>query len=309
MTSSTPWPTLNYSDSQDTLATIHLWTQIVGKVRLRKMPWINHSWHVTFYVSPRGLSTGSVPYEQGAFQLEFDFVQHQLILTTSTERQEILPLANSTIADFYHSLLTTLKKAEVDVDIYARPNEVDPAVPFAEDHQRRSYDPDQAQTMWQAFVRIQNVFMQFRAGFIGKVSPVHLFWGAFDLAVTRFSGREAPPHPGGMPNIPLEVMQEAYSHEVSSAGFWPGNPSFPEAAFYSYCYPTPNAFKEQTVEPSAAYYHEELGEFVLPYEAVQQAENPDKTLMRFLQTTYEAAANTGNWNRSALECDLSYLKK
>lgn len=309
VTTSTLWPTLNYPDSQDTLATVHLWTQIVGKIRLRKMPWINHSWHVTLYVSPRGLTTGSIPYEQGVFQLEFDFIQHQLTLTTSTEHRAALPLADDTIADFYQQVQSMLQQANITVNIYAHPNEVDPAIPFEEDHEPRTYNPKQAQQMWQALVRIYSMFTQFRAGFAGKVSPVHLFWGAFDLAVTRFSGREAPAHPGGMPNIPLEVMQEAYSHEVSSAGFWLGNPSFPEAAFYSYCYPTPDAFKKQTVEPSVAYYHEELGEFILPYEAVQQAENPDKTLMRFLQTTYEAAANTGTWNRSALECDLSYLKK
>lgn len=309
MNSSASWPTLNYSDSQNTLATIHLWTQIVGKIRLRKTPWINHSWHVTLYVSPRGFTTGSIPYEQGVFQLEFDFVRHRLLLTNSAGHQDVLPLIDGTIANFYQQLQTLLQKASIEVDIYARPNELEPATPFAEDHQTRAYDPDQAQAMWQALVCIHNVFVQFRAGFSGKVSPVHLFWGAFDLAVTRFSGREAPPHPGGMPNMPLDVMQEAYSHEVSSAGFWLGNPDFPEAAFYSYCYPTPDAFKEQAVAPSATYFHEELGEFILPYEAVQQAVDPDAALMSFLQTTYEAAANPGLWDRAALECDLSYLKK
>ena len=306
---STPWPTLNYSESQDTLATVHRWTQIVGKIRLRKMPWINHSWHVTLYVSPRGLTTGSTPYEQGVFSLAFDFLAHQLVLVTSTGQQASIPLSDGTVADFYQRLQQTLQSAGIAADIHARPNELEPAVPFAEDHQVRTYQPEPAYTTWQALVRIHTVFTQFRAGFIGKVSPVHLFWGAFDLAVTRFSGREAPPHPGGMPNLPLEVMQEAYSHEVSSAGFWPGNPDFPEAAFYSYCYPTPDAFKEQSVSPSAAYFHRDLGEFILPYTAVQQAGRPEEVLTSFLQTTYEAAAATGEWDRAALEGDLSYLKK
>ena len=282
---------------------------MVGKIRLRQTPWINHSWHVTLYVSPRGLSTGSIPYEQGMFSLEFDFVQHQLVLATSAGQQTSLPLSDGTIANFYQRLLTLLGVAGIAVDIHARPNELDPAVPFDQDDQARSYNPNHAYPVWQALIRIHNGFTRFRADYTGKVSPVHLFWGAFDLAVTRFSGREAPKHPGGAPNIPLEVMQEAYSHEVSSAGFWPGNPDFPEAAFYSYCYPTPDAFKEQPVQPDAAYYHQELGEFILPYAAVQQTDDPDAMLMDFLQSTYEAAANTGNWERTALECDLSYLKK
>ena len=309
MNSAVSWPALHYPELKDTLATLHLWMQMVGKIRLRQTPWINHSWHITLYVSPRGLTTGSIPYEQGTFSLEFDFVQHQLVLVTSAGQQTSLPLSDGTIADFYQQLLALLGEAGIAVDIYTRPNELDPAVPFDQDNQARSYNPDHAYPVWQALIRIHNVFTRFRADYTGKVSPVHLFWGAFDLAVTRFSGREAPKHPGGVPNIPLEVMQEAYSHEVSSAGFWPGNPDFPEAAFYSYCYPTPDAFKEQPVQPDAAYYHQELGEFILPYASVQQADNPEETLINFLQTTYEAAANTGQWDRTALECDLSYLKK
>ncbi len=307
---STPnaWPALHYPDLKDTLATLHLWMQMVGKIRLRQMPWINHSWHVSLYVSPRGLTTGSVPYEQGVFNLEFDCLQNQLTLTTSTGHQANLSLSDGTIADFYQRLLTLLQQAGIVVEIHPRPNEMEPAVPFNQDHQARSYNPDHAHTVWQALIRIHNVFTRFRADFIGKVSPVHLFWGAFDLAVTRFSEREAPLHPGGAPNIPLAVMQEAYSHEVSSAGFWPGNPDFPEAAFYSYCYPTPDAFKKQPVRPDDAYYHPELGEFILPYAAVQQTDDPDAMLMDFVRTTYAAAANTGNWDRDALECDLSYLK-
>ena len=309
MSSAVSWPALHYPELKDTLATLHLWMQIVGKIRLRQTPWINHSWHVTLYVSPRGLTTGSIPYAQGMFSLEFDFLQHQLVLTTSTGQHTALPLSGGTVAEFYQQLLSLLQQADITVDIHTRPNEMDPAVPFNQDHKTRLYNPNHAHAVWQALVRIHNVFTRFRANFTGKVSPVHLFWGAFDLAVTRFSGREAPKHPGGAPNIPLEVMQEAYSHEVSSAGFWPGNPDFPEAAFYSYCYPTPDAFKKQPVQPDAAYYHPELGEFILPYAAVQQADDPDAMLMNFLQTTYEAAANTADWDRAALECDLSYLKK
>ena len=309
MSQATRWPRLHYPDLQETLTTVQLWTQIVGKIRLCQMPWTNHSWHVSLYVSPLGLTTGSMPCAQGVFQLEFDFVRHQLLLTTSNNDQASLPLTSGTVSDFYHQLLNQLLAVEIEVDMYARPNEVDPAIPFAEDQHPRVYQPEAMHQVWQALLRIHNVFTDFRAGFVGKCSPVHLFWGAFDLAVTRFSGREAPPHPGGMPNMPLAVMQEAYSHEVSSAGFWPGNDAFPEAAFYSYCYPTPDSFKAQRVLPEAAYFHEDMGEFVLPYEVVRQADEPENMLTQFLQSTYEAAATTGEWNRTALEADFSHLKR
>ncbi|WP_224746446.1 DUF5996 family protein [Mucilaginibacter rigui] len=302
------WPKLEYHYLKDTIATVHMWTQMIGKVRLKKMPWINHSWQVTLYVSATGLSTGSIPYESGVFQIDLDFIDHQLQITTSTGVKHSSALGAETIADFYNELIGNLKAAGVDVEIYAVPNEVDPAVPFAENTTPCTYNADAMQTIWQALIRIHNVFTDFRAGFLGKCSPVHFFWGAFDLAVTRFSGRPAPKHPGGAPNMPDDVMQEAYSHEVSSCGFWLGGEQFPHPAFYSYCYPTPAEFSQQQVSPPEAFYSGEMGEFLLTYEVVQQSANPEETLRQFLQTTYNAAAITGNWDK-ALECDLQGLKE
>ncbi|SDK20668.1 hypothetical protein SAMN05421823_102141 [Catalinimonas alkaloidigena] len=299
--SSHPWPELHYERLQETLAAVQLWTQIVGKIRLVQMPWINHSWHVTLYVSPRGLTTGSIPYADGLFELEFDFIDHRLAIRTSQGASEAMDLRPCTVASFYAELCERMARLHLPVDIYACPNEVDPAVPFAQDDQPRPYAPEQMQAFWQALVRMQPVFTRFRARFAGKCSPVHFFWGGFDLAVTRFSGREAPKHPGGAPNMPLDVMQEAYSHEVSSAGFWAGSPAFPQPAFYSYCYPTPPTFGEQPVAPEAAFFSQEMGEFLLPYDAVRLADDPEEALLQFLQSTYEAAARTGNWDRAALE--------
>ncbi len=295
------WPELKFELLQDTMATVQLWTQIVGKIRLKKTPWLNHSWHVTLYVSSRGLTTGSIPYEQGVFQLEFDFNQHQLVITTSKGGNEKIALYPRTVASFYKELFDTLRTLGIRVKIHAKPNEIEPAIPFEQDEVHQSYDKDQMYLFWQALVRMEPVFTEFRARFIGKCSPVHFFWGAFDLAVTRFSGREAPKHPGGMPNIPLEVMREAYSHEVSSAGFWPGSEAFPHPAFYAYCYPTPPDFGTRPVAPKEAFFSQEMGEFFLPYEVVRQSSDPEATLMRFLQSTYEAAATTGKWDREALE--------
>jgi hypothetical protein len=312
MANNTPgntWPVLQYSEWKDTLATMHLFTQIVGKIRLRNMPWLNHSWHVTFYISATGLTTGSIPYDNGVFQIDFNFITHEVIITTSTGEARSVRLYPRSVASFYNELLTQLEAAGIETYIYAIPNEIDPAIPFAEDEVHQSYDAAQVQRYWQALVKVHNVFLRFRAGFTGKCSPVHLFWGAFDLAVTRFSGRRAPQHTGGAPNMPLRVMQEAYSHEVSSCGFWPGSDQFPQAMFYSYCYPTPEAFGKQPVAPEAAYYSSEMGEFILPYEAVQQAGDPEIMLLNFLQSTYNAAANTGNWNRHELECDLTRFEQ
>ncbi|HEY2728218.1 MAG TPA: DUF5996 family protein, partial [Parafilimonas sp.] len=299
------WPDIEYNNWKDTLSTIQLWVQIVGKIRLKAMPWLNHSWHVTLYVTPQGLSTDSMPYQAGIFEIEFNFHQHILTISTSTGRQQEVKLYPRTVADFYKELFSKLKQAGIKINIYPVPNEIEVAIPFEEDEIHKTYDKVQMQNYWKALVLIHNVFMKFRSGFRGKCSPVHFFWGAFDLAVTRFSGRQAPPYSGSVPNIPLNVMQEAYSHEVSSCGFWPGNDVFPHAAFYAYCYPTPEAFSEQSVEPKEAFYSKEMGEFFLLYDVVRNASNPEKTLMRFLSTTYEAAANTGNWKRAALECDLS----
>jgi len=303
------WPDLAYENWKDTIATLHLWTQIVGKIRLKQTPWLNHSWHVTLYVSANGLTTGSIPYAGGAFQIDFDFIHHLLQITTSTGGNEKVNLYPRGVADFYRELFEKLRSAGIDVFISAAPNEIDPAIPFEKDETHRSYDAEKVRDFYNALVKINNVLTKFRAGFRGKCSPVHFFWGGFDMAVTRFSGRPAPLYLGQVPNIPLPVMQEAYSQEVSSCGFWPGNEQFPHTAFYSYCYPTPAEFGKQPVKPDEAFFSEDLGEFVLLYEAVQQSGKPEDTLMQFLQSTYEAAATTAGWDRKALECDLSMFEK
>ena len=302
------WPELNYQAYADTVKVVHLWTQIIGKIRLRKMPWLNHSWHVSLYVSPRGFTTGSIPDSQGLFELEFDFINHLLHFRTSAGTGAKIPLESQSVAEFYQQVFDQLQELGIAVDIHAAPNELEPAIPFADDHRPQVYDSDQMTNLWEAFICVHKVFLEFRAGFIGKCSPVHLFWGAFDLAVTRFSGRTAPEHPGGMPNMPLKVMQEAYSHEVSSAGFWPGGDDFPQPVFYSYCYPTPEAFSKQPVQPEAAFYSDEMGEFFLSYGDVQSSDDPDATLMGFLESTYKAAAVTGNWDPE-LEFDFSGFQK
>jgi len=295
------WPELRYENLKDTITNVQLYTQIVGKVRLQKMPWINHAWHVTLYVSPIGLTTGSIPFEDGIFEMEFDFTNHLLLITTSNGGSEKVELYARTVASFYKEVFEKLALLNIEIKIYGKPNEIDPAIRFEDDETHCVYDKDQINLFWKALVKIDSVFTKFRADFSGKCSPVHLFWGSFDLAVTRFSGREAPEYTGTVPNLPLEVMQEAYSHEVSSAGFWAGSDAFPQPAFYSYCYPTPAAFGDQSVKPAEAFYSREMGEFFLPYEAVRSSSNPEETLMQFLQSTYEAAAETGNWNRKALE--------
>ncbi len=295
------WPDLQYDKLKDTIATVQLWTQIVGKIRLIKMPWLNHSWHVTFSVSPQGITTGGIDYENGIFELAFDFINHRLLIITSEGSNESVVLYPRTVASFYRELFDRLKALNIDVKIYAKPNEIDPAIPFEEDSIHQSYDTEQINLFWKALLKIEPVFNKFRARFSGKCSPVHFFWGGFDLAVTRFSGREAPKHPGGAPNIPLKVMQESYSHEVSSAGFWPGNEAFPHPAFYSYAYPTPADFGIQHVLPNEAFYSKEMGEFFLLYDDVRKAAFPEKMLMEFLQSTYDAAADTGNWDKKSLE--------
>jgi Family of unknown function (DUF5996) len=296
------WPVLPYADWQDSCATLQLWTQIVGKVRLALTPWVNHSWHVTLYVTPRGLSTASIPYEGRAFQIDFDFVEHALVIATSDGNQKRLPLAARPVADFYQELMGALAALGIEVRINGSPNEVTDPIAFHEDREHRSYDPDAAQRFWRVLVQADRVLKQFRTGFLGKVSPVHFFWGSFDLAVTRFSGRTAPPHPGGIPSLPDDVTREAYSHEVSSAGFWPGGGAIDYPAFYSYAWPAPDGFAAAPVRPQAAFFHETLGEFILPYDAVRQAKDPDRALLEFLQSTYEAAADLANWDRAALDC-------
>jgi hypothetical protein len=302
------WPELCYEDLRDTLATVHLWTQIIGKIRLRRMPWINHSWHVALYISTRGLTTRAIPHSNGLFEIEMDFIAHQLIVSASDGQVERTGLYPRSVADFYKELFAMLHRMGIAVSIYARPNEIATPIPFEKDEIHASYDPERMQHLWRALARIEVVFTRFRAEFTGKVSPVHLFWGSFDLAVSRFSGRKAPKHPGGVPNIPDEVMQEAYSHEVSSAGFWPGGDDFPTPVFYSYCYPTPPDFKSQPVEPAQAWFSPERGEFFLPYETVRTSAQPEKTLLQFLRSTYRAAAVTGHWD-ALLECDLTAFER
>ena len=298
------WPELRYEDWKDTQATLHMWTQIVGKVRLAQSPWWNHAWHVTLYVTPRGLTTSAVPHGEKIFTIDFDFVAHRLAIRVNDGGAKDLPLEPKTVADFYAEVMAALEGLGVPVTIHGSPNEVDPAIPFAEDTEHASYDPDAANRFWRVLVQTDRVFKRFQTGFVGKVSPSHFFWGSFDHAVTRFSGREAPLHPGGLPNMPLVVAQEAYTHEVSSAGFWPGGDPFPEPIYYSYAYPSPEGFGEAAVQPTAARFEEALGEFVLPYEAVRSSDNPSEALEQFLQSTYRAAATLGKWDRARLECDL-----
>ncbi|MGX1930639.1 DUF5996 family protein [Flagellimonas sp. 2504JD4-2] len=295
------WPVLNFAELQDTLETLHQWLQIVGKIRLRTMPWQNHSWHSALYVTSNGYSTHGIPYQGRIFQIDFDFKKHKLLIHCSNTETLTMDLKPRSVADFYSELFEKLNALKIDVKIHARPNEMEPAIPFAENTTNVSYDPKSANLLWQAMLKANGVFNNFRSGFIGKASPVHLFWGAFDLAVTRFSGNSAPLHPGGMPNMPLDVMQEAYSQEVSSAGFWPGSKDFPTPVFYAYAYPSDASFGAHKVLPKEAFYSADMGEFFLKYEDVQKSKDPEKTLHDFLQTTYEAATRISDWDRNRLE--------
>jgi hypothetical protein len=297
------WPPLPLGEWSETCATLHRWTQIAGKVRLACSPWINHSWHATLYVTPRGLSTGALEHGVRSFELEFDFLAHRLVLCESRGARRELELRPRSVADLYAELIERLDELHLGVELVARPNEVEDPTPLDRDTRHAAYDPHAARRFWQILVGADRVLRRFRSRFRGKSSPVHFFWGSFDLAVTRFSGRPAPEHPGGVPNLPDAVTREAYSHEVSSAGFWPGTPGGPVdyPAFYSYAYPTPAGFAAAAVRPLAAFWEPTLGEFVLPYDAVRQAPAPEEALLEFLQTTYEAAAEAARWDRAALE--------
>jgi hypothetical protein len=299
----TVWPNLPYSDWRDTVATLQLWTQIVGKVRLKLTPWINHGWQVTLYVTARGLGTSPIPVGHESLEIDFDFISHRLLARTSRGAEEMLPLKPQSVADFYHDVMNLLRGMGVTVAIDEMPNEVASPIRFSQDRTHFAYDAAAAHQFWRALVQVDRVFKVFRSGFLGKVSPVHFFWGSFDLAVTRFSGRPAPLHPGGVPGLPDDVTREAYSHEVSSAGFWPGNDAFPRAGFYSYAYPEPAGFRDRPVTPGAT-FDTTLGEFILPYDTVCAAAEPDALLLDFLSSTYAAAAaaETGGWDRAALEC-------
>jgi Family of unknown function (DUF5996) len=305
------WPELPYAAWKDTCQTLHLWTQIVGKIRLARTPWLNHSWHVALYVTARGLTTSPIPDRERTFQIDFDFIDHVLRVRTSDGHGRELVLAPKPVAAFYAELLAALSQLAIEVRINEMPNEIAEAIPFSQDRVHAAYDRDYANRFWRVLARSHEVLSRFRTGFLGKASPVHFFWGSFDLAVTRFSGRSAPRHPGGVPNLPDTVAQEAYSHEVSSAGFWPGGGGggpIDYPAYYSYAYPAPEGFAAAHVRPAQAFFSKTLSEFILPYDAVRAAADPSRALMDFLQSTYEAAANLGRWDRAALECALGEAK-
>ncbi|MEJ1963335.1 MAG: DUF5996 family protein [Gammaproteobacteria bacterium] len=296
------WPEIPWQAWRETCATLHLWTQVVGKIRLAGTPWLNHSWHVPLYVTARGLTTSPMPYAAGVFEIEFDFIDHMLELRVSQGARQRIDLKPRSVADFHAAVMSALASLGVTVAINDKPCEIAGAIPFPEDRQHSSYDAEYAQRFWRALLQADRVFKQFRTRFIGKCSPVHFFWGSFDLAVTRFSGRRAPPFPGTAPGVAAEVMREAYSHEVSSAGFWPGGGGIDYPAFYSYSYPSAPGFSEYPVRPAEAFFSKALGEFLLPYDAVRLATDPDAALDAFLQSTYEAAADSGHWDRDSLEC-------
>jgi hypothetical protein len=295
------WPALPLDAWRDTYATLHLWTQIVGKIRMTRGPRLNHSWHSTLYVTSSGLTTSPIPHGGRTFQLDFDFLQHRLVVQASDGAAGGFALEPQSVASFYAKLRQQLDELGLRVSIRPVPNEVADPIPFEQDDVHAAYDASSARRFWQVLVQADRVLRVFRARFIGKVSPVHYFWGAPDLAVTRFSGRVAPVHPGGIPNLPDAVTREAYSHEVSSCGFWPGGGAIDYPAFYSYAYPEPAGFADAPVSPTDAFYSRDFREFVLPYDAVRSSATPDDTLLAFLQSTYEAAATLGKWDRAALE--------
>lgn len=298
------WPVLQFSEWRDTRDTLHLWTQIAGKISLALKPWLNHSWHVALQVSARGLTTAPIPHEDRAFEISFDFVEHGLRIVTSDGLEWGMDLCPMSVAQFYARLMDGLSDVGVHVHIDERPCEILDPIRFSQDWVHFAYDAKYANRFFRVLSRAHRTLELFRTGFLGKSSPVHFFWGSFDLAATRFSGRSAPRHPGGVPNLSDAVTREAYSHEVSSAGFWPGGPGFEEPVFYSYAYPAPPGFEQAALRPQAAFFSNALREFILPYDAVREASDPDAALLSFLQSAYEAAANSGGWDRSALECPI-----
>jgi hypothetical protein len=296
------WPALPYADWSDTVATLQLWTQIVGKTALKMTPWINHSWHIALHLTSRGLTTPLLSYGASDLQIAFDFIDHAVWIRLSDGRERRFALRPMSVAHFHKALQGALSKLGVEVHIDPMPNEISDPLPFAEDHVHRAYDAEFANRFWRVLLSSHGVFSQFRTAFLGKVSPVHFFWGSFDLAVTRFSGRRAPLHPGGVPHLPDAVVREAYSHEVSSAGFWPGGAAIAYPAFYSYAYPQPAGFPAAAIHPDQAFFSAELGEFILPYDVVRTAPDPERVLLQFLQSSYEAAADLGDWHCHELEC-------
>jgi hypothetical protein len=298
---SNQWPPLPFAEWKDTAITLHMWTQIVGKIRLTLSPWTNHSWHVTLYVTSRGLTTSPIPHGSHTFEIQFDFIDHQLLIDKSDGARRTIQLKPQSVAEFYRIVMKTLRDLELPVTINVTPNEIENPIPFDQDEEHRSYDHEYANRFWRVLVQSDRVFKEFRSRFSGKCSPAHFFWGSFDLAVTRFSGRPAPPHPGGVPHLADEITREAYSQEVSSLGFWPGNAAAPTPIFYSYAYPEPSGFAETKIQLDAAVYQSKLREFILPYDAVRTAEKPDEVLLDFAQNAYDAASKLGKWDRAALE--------
>jgi hypothetical protein len=294
------WPALPLEDWKDTYATLHMWTQIVGKIRLVQTVPLNHWWNVTLYVTSRGLTTSPLPFGDRLVEIDFDFIDHNLLIKTSDGSSKLLPLHPRSVAEFYQELMDALASLGAPVAIWSKPVEVQDRTPFEQDHTHTAYDPEYVQRVWRILQQASRVLTEFRSRFIGKASPVHFFWGAFDLAVTRFSGRPAPQHPGA-PNVARFVAVEAYSYEVSSCGFWPGGGPVDQPAFYAYAYPEPEGFKEYAIQPAGAFYHEEMKEFLLPYDVVRTAKSPDHVLLTFLQSTYDAAATLGKWDRASLE--------
>jgi len=294
------WPALPFSEWKQTAKTLHMWTQVVGKIRLALTPWTNHSWHVTLYVTARGLTTSPMFFNARALQIDFDFIDHILRFQTGDAAEKTVRLGPKSVATFYREVMAALSDLKIAVEINTTPNEVDPAVPFEKNEADAAYDPEYANRFWRVLLQADRVFKDFRSDFCGKCSPVHFFWGSFDLAVTRFSGRRAPEHPGGVPHLPDVVTREAYSHEVSSLGFWPGNEMMPDPIFYSYAYPAPDGFSEAKVRPAFASYNAQLKEFVLPYEKMRRSESPDTDLLDFARSTYDAASTLGSWDRAAL---------
>jgi len=295
------WPALPYPEWKDTFETLRLWLQIVGKVRLVQSPWVNHQWHVTLYVTSRGLTTSPIPHGERTFDLDFDFIDHVLAFKVSDGETAVLPLKPQTVAHFYSDVMAMLTALELPVKINRKPNELPDAIRFDHDDRHKTYDAEAAARFWRVLLQVDRVFKEFRSRFTGKCSPVHFFWGAGDLAVTRFSGRRAPTHPGGFPNMPDALIREAYSHECSSVGFWPGGEQQPYPFFFAYAYPSPTGFADAAVRPAEARFDKQLGEFVLPYDAVCESADPDAALLEFAQSTYEAAANLAGWDRAALE--------
>ena len=298
------WPILDWSEWRETAIGLQLRAQIIGKVRLALTPWLNHSWHVPLYVTSRGLSTSTIPCGNHVLQIDFDLIADWIVFATSDGGVKTVPLAPGGIADFHTAVLAALRDLGVAASFDGKPSEMPGALPFAEDHLDRAYDGEAARRFWRVLIQVQRVFGTFRTGFLGKASPIHFFWGSFDLASTRFSGRIAPRHPGGLPGLPDAVTCEAYSHEEASVGFWPGSDAYPHAAFYAYAYPAPAGYADAKVQPDAAAYDAGLGEFLLSYDAVRTAADPDAALLAFCQSTYNAAADLGGWDRASLECPL-----